>query len=145
MDPINKSEQEKIFSLKDISPLNNRINEIESLLWRLAEVNKHLLEMNLKKAGMPQLSKENYKVTEVSKLVGLSRTTLRAMINDGVIMKSKASTIGLILIPKSEIERLLEGKNLKVEKLNREQQLLDAIAKGEVAGLSMSRTRKKSI
>ena len=133
----------KALTLNDLAPLSSRINEIEALFWRLTNVNKQLLEQSLQIAGNPKLVKESYKIAEVVKLTGLSRTTIRSKVVNGEILKLEASSVGMTLIPRSEVERLMNFKDIKAEKVNNDQKIFDAIASQQIVGISMSRTKVK--
>ena len=133
----------KALTLNDLAPLSSRINEIEALFWRLTNVNKQLLEQSLQIAGNPKLVKESYKIAEVVKLTGLSRTTIRSKVVNGEILKLEASSVGMTLIPRSEVERLMNFKNIKAEKADNDQKIFDAIASQQIVGISMSRTKVK--
>lgn len=130
-------------TLNDLSPLSGRIKELESLFWRLMSINKQLLEQSLQEVGNPKLTKETYKIAEVIKLTGLSRTTIRRKVIEGEIMKIGASSVGVTLIPRSEVERMLDCKNIKVEKSDNDQKIVAAIASQQIVGISISRTRAK--
>ena len=133
----------KALTLNDLATLSSRINEIEALFWRLTNVNKQLLEQSLQIAGNPKLMKESYKIAEVVKLTGLSRTTIRSKVVNGEILKLEASSVGMTLIPRSEVERLMNFKNIKAEKADNDQKIFDAIASQQIVGISMSRTKVK--
>ena len=133
----------KALTLNDLAPLSSRINEIEALFWRLTNVNKQLLEQSLQIAGNPKLVKESYKIAEVVKLTGLSRTTIRSKVVNGEILKLEASSVGMTLIPRSEVERLMNFKDIKAEKADNDQKIFDAIASQQIVGISMSRTKVK--
>lgn len=133
----------KALTLNDLAPLSSRINEIEALFWRLTNVNKQLLEQSLQIAGNPKLVKESYKIAEVVKLTGLSRTTIRSKVVNGEILKLEASSVGMTLIPRSEVERLMNFKDIKAEKSDNDQKIFDAIASQQIVGISMSRTKVK--
>jgi hypothetical protein len=133
----------KALTLNDLAPLSSRINELEALFWRLTNVNKQLLEQSLQVAGNPKLVKESYKIAEVVKLTGLSRTTIRSKVVNGEILKLEASSVGMTLIPRSEVERLMNFKDIKAEKVTNDQKIFDAIASQQIVGISMSRTKVK--
>ena len=133
----------KALTLNDLAPLSSRINELEALFWRLTNVNKQLLEQSLQVAGNPKLVKESYKIAEVVKLTGLSRTTIRSKVVNGEILKLEASSVGMTLIPRSEVERLMNFKDIKAEKVTNDQKIFDAIASQQIIGISMSRTKVK--
>ena len=139
----NKMDLTKALTLNDLAPLSSRINELEALFWRLTNVNKQLLEQSLQVAGNPKLVKESYKIAEVVKLTGLSRTTIRSKVVNGEILKLEASSVGMTLIPRSEVERLMNFKDIKAEKVNNDQKIFDAIASQQIVGISMSRTKVK--
>jgi len=133
----------KALTLNDLARLSSRINELEALFWRLTNVNKQLLEQSLQVAGNPKLVKESYKIAEVVKLTGLSRTTIRSKVVNGEILKLEASSVGMTLIPRSEVERLMNFKDMKAEKADNDQKIFDAIASQQIVGISMSRTKAK--
>ena len=129
-------------TLGDINPLMVRINELESLIWRLASVSKHILENGLNSAESPKLTKEAYKISEVRTLTGLSKSTIRNKVLSGEILKLEASSVGVVLIPKSEVERLRELKNAVIEKEAADQKLFEEIANKQIDGISKSKKRR---
>jgi len=139
----NEVDLSKALTLNDLAPLSSRINELEALFWRLTNVNKQLLEQSLQVAGNPKLVKESYKIAEVVKLTGLSRTTIRSKVVNGEILKLEASSVGMTLIPRSEVERLMNFKDIKAEKADNDKKIFDAIASQQIVGISMSRTKVK--
>lgn len=139
----NEVDLSKALTLNDLAPLSSRINELEALFWRLTNVNKQLLEQSLQIAGNPKLVKESYKIAEVVKLTGLSRTTIRSKVVNGEILKLEASSVGMTLIPRSEVERLMNFKDIKAEKADNDQKIFDAIATKQIVGISMSRSKVK--
>jgi hypothetical protein len=130
-------------AIGDFLPLSMRVNELENLLIRLTDVNRQLLNLNLQVNGNAKLTKEAYRVSEINALTGMSKSAIRARVLNGNISTSAASSIGLILIPKSEVEKLLEIKNTKLDKFNSDQEILKAIKQGEVKGISIARKRNR--
>jgi hypothetical protein len=128
-------------TLDDLAPLSSRIQELELLFARLTDINKQIIEQQLQIVSPKKLSKEAYKVSEVSKLTGMSKSVIRQKINSGEISKMASSTIGLMLIPKSEVERLTLSKTT-VSIRNQENDLvLKAITDNQIVGISLSKKR----
>ena len=139
----NEIDLSKALTFHDLTPLTNRIKELESLFGRLADINKQMIEQQLQITSNSKLTKESYKITEVKNLTGLSRTTIRSKILNGDIKELEASSVGVTLIPRSEVERLLKIKDIKGEKLNYDQKIFKAVANQHIEGVSMSRNLAK--
>ncbi len=139
----NNFDLSKALTLDDLAPLSSRIKELESLFGRLADINKQLIEQQLQMVSNPKLTKESYKIAEVVKLTGLSRSTIRLKVVNGEIMKLAASSVGVTLIPRTEVERLLNFKDIKIEKVTHDKMIFEAISKQQIVGISMSKTKAK--
>ena len=134
----NNFDLSKALSLGDLAPLSSRIKELESLFGRLADINKQLIEQQLQIASNP-------KIAEVVKLTGLSRSTIRSKVVNGDIMKLEASSVGVTLIPRTEVERLLNFKDIKTEKNTNDKMIFEAITKQEIVGISLSKKKIKKM
>ncbi len=135
----------KILTLGDLAPLSCRIKELELLFSRLADINKQLIEQQLQIVGPTKLTKDAYKVSEVSKLTGLSKSVIRQKVYAGEILKMSSSTAGLILIPRTEVERLTIIQNTITEKENEERNILTSISKNEISGITISKRKLKKL
>jgi len=142
---MNTQQVENSHNEFNIITLSQKVIEIETMLTKLADVSKQLLEVNLKMVGKSQITKEAYKVSEVASLTGMSKSVIRQKINDGEILKMASSTVGLILIPKSEVERLTLYKNSVTEKTKENDKILKAISENKIVGLSLSRNKIKKV
>jgi hypothetical protein len=127
----------------NILSLCEKMNELETMVFRLVDVNRKILDVNIKTEEKNKLSKDTYKISEVSKLTGLSKSTLRNKVNSGEISIIASSSVGVTFIPKSEVERLVEFINIKPLKPLTKEEKLEALAQGEVDGLSLSRKLSK--
>lgn len=141
----NNFDLSKALTLGDLAPLSSRIKELESLFSRLADINKQLIEQQLQMVSNPKLTKESYKIAEVVKLTGLSRSTIRSKVVNGDIMKLEASSVGVTLIPRTEVERLLNFKDIKAEKNTNDKMIFEAITKQEIVGISLSKKKIKKM
>lgn len=128
-------------TLDDLAPLSSRINELELLFARLTDINKQIIEQQLQIVSPQKLSKDAYKVSEVSKLTGMSKSVIRQKINSGEISKMASSTIGLILIPKFEVERLTLCKNSVSIRKQENDMVLKALSENQIVGISLSKKR----
>jgi excisionase family DNA binding protein len=135
----------KALTLDDLAPLSSRIKELETLFSRLADINKQMIEQQLQIVSPKKLSKEAYKVSEVASLTGMSKSVIRQKINSGEISKMASSTIGLMLIPKSEVERLTECKNSTSTSREENDKILKALSENKIMGISLSKKRIKKI
>ncbi|MEY5049909.1 MAG: hypothetical protein RLZZ175_3268 [Bacteroidota bacterium] len=60
-------------------------------------------------------------------------------------MKLEASSVGVTLIPRTEVERLLNFKDIKTEKYTNDKMIFEAITKQEIVGISLSKKKIKKM